>query len=155
MKSMPVLAAFTKEWFDYAFFDGKGIVSVPVDLRCAAEAICIDHDIRGICDPMYITNVIAFELGRGDGCGHFNEVSRQDGSEYTALLDKVSKRIAGSFGASLNVTPSTIREKLCAHLNNGSGAMAMMPIQPQDTSQSGSAASIKSPASPRARSMRS
>lgn len=27
---------------------------------------------QGICDPMYIMNVIAFELGIGDGKGHFN-----------------------------------------------------------------------------------
>jgi hypothetical protein len=27
---------------------------------------------KGICDPMYIMNVIAFELGIGDGRGNFN-----------------------------------------------------------------------------------
>ena len=27
---------------------------------------------NGTCDPMYIMNVIAMELGIGDGCGKFN-----------------------------------------------------------------------------------
>lgn len=27
---------------------------------------------QGLCDPMYIMNVICFELGIGDGQSHFN-----------------------------------------------------------------------------------
>lgn len=152
MTSKPALVTYSKEWFDYTFFNGKGIVPVPADLRSAAEAICKYHDIRGVCDPMYIANVIAFESGRGDGCGKFNEASRQDGSDFSSLLDKVSKRIAGSYGASLNVTPAAIRGKLCAHLKNGSSVMAMTPIQPQVANPSASAASVASPSGPQARS---
>lgn len=31
-----------------------------------------DRMPRGLCDPMYIMNVIAYELGVGDGQGNFN-----------------------------------------------------------------------------------
>ena len=27
---------------------------------------------QGLCDPMYIMNILAFELGIGDGQGNFN-----------------------------------------------------------------------------------
>ena len=44
---------------------------VPADLRRAAERLCVAYGIRGICDPMYIANVIAMELGRGNGQSEF------------------------------------------------------------------------------------
>jgi hypothetical protein len=46
---------------------------VPADLRTAAERICQSYGIRGICDPMWIANVIARETGRGDGVSNFHE----------------------------------------------------------------------------------
>ena len=36
------------------------------------EAYPADCTPNGVCDPMYIMNVIAMELGIGDGCGTFN-----------------------------------------------------------------------------------
>ncbi len=33
---------------------------------------------QGLCDPMYIMNVICFELGIGDGQGNFNLPGRED-----------------------------------------------------------------------------
>lgn len=56
-----------KDFFDEAF---KG-VEVPADIRKAAERICFCYGIRGICDPVYIANVIAFETGRGNGKSNF------------------------------------------------------------------------------------
>lgn len=44
---------------------------VPADIREAAEHITRSYGIRGICDPMYIANVIAMHLGRGDGKSQF------------------------------------------------------------------------------------
>ena len=46
---------------------------VPADIRKAAERIVGSYGIRGICDPMYIANVIALELGRGDGHSNFTK----------------------------------------------------------------------------------
>lgn len=40
---------------------------IPDDLREAAERICRSYGIRGICDPMYVANVIATELSIGTG----------------------------------------------------------------------------------------
>jgi len=57
----------SKEFFEKAF---EGY-DVPKDLRTASERIVASYGIRGICDPMYITNVIANEIGRGDGQGNF------------------------------------------------------------------------------------
>ena len=58
----------TKEFYDKAF---KG-VDVPPDLRRASERVCNAYNINGICDPMYIANVIAMEIGRGDGQSNFH-----------------------------------------------------------------------------------
>jgi hypothetical protein len=46
-------------------------MSVPDDIREAAEHIVRAYGIRGICDPGYIANVIALRLGRGDGKSTF------------------------------------------------------------------------------------
>jgi hypothetical protein len=48
---------------------------IPVNLRRVATRISRSYGIRGICDPMYIANIIAFELGLGDGQSHFNSIS--------------------------------------------------------------------------------
>ena len=45
---------------------------VPADLKRLATRLCRSYGIRGVCDPMYIANVIAVELGLGDGLSNFN-----------------------------------------------------------------------------------
>ncbi len=47
-------------------------MSVPDDIKEAAEHIVRAYGIRGICDPGYIANVIALRLGRGDGKSTFS-----------------------------------------------------------------------------------
>jgi hypothetical protein len=44
---------------------------VPEDIKRLATRICESYGIKGVCDPMYIANVIAFETGRGDGQSKF------------------------------------------------------------------------------------
>jgi hypothetical protein len=63
----------SKEWFDRAFTDTRtnNPIQVPGDIRDAAERICQAYGINGVCDPMYIANLIAMSLGRGDGKSHF------------------------------------------------------------------------------------
>lgn len=45
--------------------------NVPLNLREISEKICKEFNIKGICDPMYICNVIAYESNIGDGDGNF------------------------------------------------------------------------------------
>lgn len=49
-------------------FDGH---KVPTALKEMVEKILKTWTIRGLCDGMYIANVIANESGTGDGMSHF------------------------------------------------------------------------------------
>lgn len=62
-----------KAFFDQAFTDPvtRKPYQIPPKLRELSSRLCRSYGIRGQCDPMYIANVIAFELGMGDGKGHF------------------------------------------------------------------------------------
>lgn len=57
---------------DRAFFERafEGM-NPPADIRRIAERITRSYGLRGICDPAYIANIIAFEMGRGDGMSTF------------------------------------------------------------------------------------
>ncbi len=55
-------------WFDETFVNVR---PVPPQLRKMSERMCRTYHIRGVCDPMYIANVAAFELGVGTGSGTF------------------------------------------------------------------------------------
>lgn len=49
---------------------------VPIKVQSAIKRIYNSYPTecmpQGICDPMYIMNTIALELGIGDGKGHFD-----------------------------------------------------------------------------------
>lgn len=64
-----------EEFFAEAFTDPvtREPYRMPATLRTAATRICQSYGIRGTCDPMYIANVIAVELGLGDGLSNFRE----------------------------------------------------------------------------------
>lgn len=69
----PAVDDATRKWLDEAFTNpvtGQPY-NVPDDIRRAAERVVMAYGIRGLSDPMYIANVIAVELGRGDGHGGF------------------------------------------------------------------------------------
>lgn len=63
-----------QEFFTEAFTNPvtRKPYTVPTDIRRLSERICQSYDIRGICDPMYIANIIALETGRGDGKSNFS-----------------------------------------------------------------------------------
>lgn len=63
------LKSHSPEWFAEAFTNPvtRQPYDVPADIRRLAERICRSYGIRGICDPMYLANIIAVETGRGDG----------------------------------------------------------------------------------------
>ena len=46
---------------------------LPENLKRLSRRLCRSYGIRGVCDPMYIANVIAVELGLGDGLSNFNQ----------------------------------------------------------------------------------
>lgn len=63
----------TEGHYDHAFINPVTWESygVPNDIKTAAKRICQAYGIKGICDPMYIANLIAMETGRGDGSSNF------------------------------------------------------------------------------------
>jgi hypothetical protein len=73
----PLPKTFSKEWFDEAFTNPvtREPYPIPANLRKLAERVCHSYGISGICDPMYVANVSAFELGLGDGQSNFGDPS--------------------------------------------------------------------------------
>jgi hypothetical protein len=69
----------SKEWFDEAFTDPVTLnpIQIPASIRKLSERIVKSYNIQGICDPMYIVNVIAVELGLGDGMSNFNKSEKE------------------------------------------------------------------------------
>lgn len=59
-----------KDFYDEAF---RGYDNIPEDIKKIAIRICDAYGIRGICDPVYICNIIAVEQGRGDGKSNFTK----------------------------------------------------------------------------------
>jgi len=61
--------------YDEKYWDKRLDDTVPDKVKSAIKRIygAYPHECmpQGICDPMYIMNVICFELGIGDGKGGF------------------------------------------------------------------------------------
>lgn len=62
--------------YDEKYWNDRFIVDVPEKVKNAIKRVygsypkeCLP---QGLCDPMYIMNVICLELGIGDGKSHFN-----------------------------------------------------------------------------------
>lgn len=62
-----------RKWFEAAFTNPvtKNPYTVPEDIKRLSTRLCRSYGIRGVCDPMYIANIIALETGRGDGQSNF------------------------------------------------------------------------------------
>jgi len=61
------------EFFKKAFTDfvTRKPCKIPENIKNASIQICKAYNINGICDPMYIANIIAKELNLGDGKNNF------------------------------------------------------------------------------------
>lgn len=59
----------SQEWFDEAF--SKANNKVPPVLRSFCEAFCKKYRLTGTADPLYVANVVASQMGFGDGAGTF------------------------------------------------------------------------------------
>lgn len=80
--------------------DGR---KVPSKIRQIALEFCSAYGINGVCDPMYICNVIAMETELGDGQGNFEPgVEGADLSwvEPTSALS-VAGRLVAAYGSSI------------------------------------------------------
>lgn len=103
-------------WFSYnlATQDGK---PVPEPIAEFSKAVCRRFNIRGICDPMYIANVTAFECGMGDGCSTFecNSVVFDE-----AIRQALINRLMFSYSSSI---PVDAREEIYELL------LSKMPVQ--------------------------
>jgi hypothetical protein len=77
--------------------------TVPENIKNASITICDTLNIKGICDPMYISNVIAKETGAGDGQHNFitTEIN-------TNNLTELAERIAYSYSTCLKNSGSSL-----------------------------------------------
>ncbi len=67
------MAEYSDEYWEDRF---KLNYNVPEKVKDAIKAVYQSYPRecmpQGVCDPMYIMNVIAMNLGIGDGKGHFD-----------------------------------------------------------------------------------
>ena len=75
---------------------------VPEGIKRISTAICERFIIRGICDPMYIANLIAYKNGGGDGKGQFSKL------DFSIDASETAKIIQGCYGH--NITPFNLTE---------------------------------------------
>ena len=68
---------------------------VPEQLKVRASAVAERFSLTGICDPMYVANMIAFKNGLGDGCGHFTEW------EEPCCPDETAEELIGAYGCNM------------------------------------------------------
>lgn len=86
-------AVHSDRWFDQAF---EGM-EPPAQLRRLSERICRSYGIGGVADPACIANVVAKELGLGDGRGQFYTASqgvpawRIDGIEKMPMREALGR----------------------------------------------------------------
>ncbi len=85
-------------WYDNCFEGAEP--AMPADVRQFSEAVCDRFSISGICDPMYIANVTAFELGRGDGRGVFFDTCSDAREDAQARLSRLAERLSFAYSSS-------------------------------------------------------
>jgi len=86
-----------KEFFNEAF---KGY-EIPEKIKVISTEICNRFAILGICDPMYISNIIATKNNIGDGMGNFT-------NDAIINVTETAKRIQGCYGC--NIIKDEIQE---------------------------------------------
>ncbi len=71
--------------------------NVPEEIKKRVEAITKRYIINGICDPMYIANIIANRTGCGDGMGEFTSVP-----EFTTeQCETVATALRNAYGCNI------------------------------------------------------
>lgn len=110
-------SAFFKEAFTQA--TTRKPYDVPENLKQISIRICNAHNIKGICDPMYIANVVALELGMGDGNSNFKGYARtiDEIEDFDAKVQRLSQRLCHSYSATIKDTPEGIANIIKETLN--------------------------------------
>jgi len=96
----------SKGWYDNCFEGAKP--EMPADLRRMSESICDRYTISGICDPMYLANVAAFELGRGDGRGTFYPMTAEARETQAQRLDTFVGRVRFAYSSNVTGSPAEV-----------------------------------------------
>lgn len=93
-------------WFDESFkyFEGN----LPSDIRHFSEGFCKQFGVAGICDPAYVANVCAFELGRGDGRGEFFSASMENQEAFDKNLTRLVERLSHSYSSCVKQETSVL-----------------------------------------------
>lgn len=76
----------------------------PVVLKKISSLIRHRFCINGLCDAMYICNVLAYEFGMGDGESHFTSDAIPENANY----EKAAKYLQNAYGC--NIAKSEISE---------------------------------------------
>lgn len=110
--SFPTDPLHSPGWFDNCFEGSE----LPADIRAMSEALCKRFTIRGLCDPMYIANVAAFELGRGTGTGTFHPADSDARDEFDARLARTVDRLCFAYSTCIGSDREAVRTLLVQHL---------------------------------------
>lgn len=108
-------AAHSPAWFEEAFKDAE--TPIPEDIRRTAVRIIETHDIRGICDPMYVANLIAMYMQRGNGCSRFKQGPMVYVESREPLLEAAAVNLAFAYSSSKGVTKTAIYDALLQSLS--------------------------------------
>lgn len=87
--------------------------NIPAKLAEISKTFCRTAGIRGICDPVYVCNVIAFETQAGDGCGEYHP--REDLDYAMSHISNALTRLESSYHSSMKeagITPAMLRALL-------------------------------------------
>ena len=87
----------THRWFQVHLYEQAR--TVPDDIGEFATRFCKLFDVKGICDPLYICNVVAHESRRGDGCGKFATQPDYDEEYLTVGYLDAAKRLSSAYCA--------------------------------------------------------
>lgn len=97
------------------YFEGY---NVPRKIKEITINIMRRFTIYGLCDGMYISNVIAYETGLGDGEGHFTD------GEGCWNIHKIAQKLKSAYGCNIDssdleelegILSGSFDEKKCKH----------------------------------------
>lgn len=74
--------------------------NVPADIKAFATWFVTYYGINGICDPMYVANITALELNRGDGKSKFGRGLGNAG-DREGRVQRLTNRLRESYGVSI------------------------------------------------------
>ncbi len=92
-------------------FDGH---EVPAALKTMVEEILKTWAIRGLCDGMYIANVIANESGTGDGMSHFEA----DAGTKVPEPERIAARLQFAYSSTIPKTDLPELVRILSHHTN-------------------------------------